>query len=458
MKIVICGAGLVGEQIARRLSEEGQTVTVIDQDPALVRRIMDKLDVGGIVGHASHPDVQERAGAADADMLIAVTQLDEVNMVACQVAHTEFNVPQKIARIRAQSYLQTRWTDLFRRDHMPIDVIISPEAEIARVAMDRLNSPAATDMAEFLDGGVVVAAINLDEDCAVVETPLRQLTELFSTLEAIVLGFRRGEVLKAATSGDHLECGDQIYVLATKKDIERAMSIFGGDHPPAHSIVIIGGGIVGLTLAQMLEDGPRETRVRIIERDRARAEFIADRLDDTVVLHGDGLEPELLEEAGVGSADAAIALTEDDKVNLLAMALCKKAGAAQTIALTNNPVFSNMSGSLGVDTVINPRAATASTILRHIRRGRIRSVHSIGEGEAEIIEVQVLSTSNIAGKQLRAANFPKGAAVGAILSGKEVVLPKGDTIIKEGDRVVIFAESSVVKQIEQMFRVSIDFF
>ena len=458
MKIVICGAGLVGEQIARRLSDEGQTVTVIDQDPALVRRVTDKLDVGGIVGHASHPDIQERAGAADADMLIAVTQLDEVNMVACQVAHTEFNVPQKIARIRAQSYLQTRWTDLFRRDHMPIDVIISPEAEIARVAMDRLSSPAATDMAEFLDGEVVVAAINLGDDCAVVETPLRQLTELFSTLEAFVLGFRRGEVMKAATSGDHLECGDQIYVLATKKDIERAMSIFGGDKPPAHSIVIIGGGTVGMTLAQMLEGGSRETRVRIIERDRARAEFIADRLDDTVVLHGDGLEPELLEEAGVGSADAAIALTEDDKVNLLATALCKKAGAAQTIALTNNPVFSNMSGSLGVDTVINPRAATASTILRHIRRGRVRSVHSIGEGEAEIIEVQVLSTSSIAGKRLRDANFPHGAAVGAILSDGKVVLPKGDTIIKENNRVVIFAEAGVVKQIEQMFRVSIDFF
>lgn len=458
MKIVICGAGLVGEQIARRLSDEGQTVTVIDQDPALVRRVTDKLDVGGIVGHASHPDIQERAGADDADMLIAVTQLDEVNMVACQVAHTEFNVPQKIARIRAQSYLQTRWSDLFRRDHMPIDVIISPEAEIARVAMDRLTSPAASDMAEFLDGEVIVAAINLGEDCAVVNTPLRQLTELFSTLDAFVLGFRRDDVIQAASSSDHLECGDQIYVLSTKKDIARAMSIFGGDRPPAHSIVIIGGGTVGMTLAQMLEDGPRDTRVRIIERDRARAEFVADRLNDTVVLHGDGLEPELLEEAGVASADAAIALTEDDKVNLLATALCKKAGAAQTIALTNNPVFSNMSGSLGVDTVINPRAATASTILRHIRRGRVRSVHSIGEGEAEIIEVQVLSTSNIAGKRLREAKFPKGASVGAVLYDGKVILPKGDTIIKEDCRVVIFAESSVVKQIEQMFRVSIDFF
>lgn len=458
MKIIICGAGQVGEQIARRLSDEGHTVTVIDHEATLVRRVTDKLDVGGIVGHASHPDIQERAGAEDADMLIAVTQLDEVNMVACQVAHTEFNVPQKIARIRAQSYLQTRWSDLFRRDHMPIDVIISPETAVAQVAISRLANPAASDMAEFLDGEVSVAAITLGEDCAVVNTPLRQLTELFSTLDAFVMGFRRGEVIRAATSGDHLECGDQIYVLATKRDLDRTLSIFGGDRPPAHSIVIIGGGTVGMAVARMLEDRARDISVRIIERNRDRAEYIADRLDSTVVLHGDGLEPELLEEAGVASADATIALTEDDKVNLLASALCKKAGAAQTIALTNNPVFSNMSGSLGVDTVINPRAATASTILRHIRRGRVRAVHSIGEGEAEIIEVQVLSTSNIAGKQIREANFPDGSSVGAILHGDMVVLPKGDTVIQEGDRVVIFAESQMVKQIEQLFRVSVDFF
>lgn len=458
MKILVCGAGQVGEQIARRLSDEGHTVTIIDQEASLVRRVTDKLDVGGIVGHASHPDVQERAGAEDADMMIAVTQLDEVNMVACQVAHTEFNVPQKIARIRAQSYLATRWSDLFRRDHMPIDVIISPEAEVARVALDRLAIPAASDMAAFLDEEVTVAAITLGDDCAVLDTPLRQLTELFSTLDAIVLGLRRDDVLRAATAEDHLEVNDQIYVLSTKKDITRTMSIFGGDRPPAHSIVIVGGGFVGLTVAQMLEDTVRDARVRIIEHNRERAEFIADRLDRTVVLHGDGLEPELLEEAGVASADAAIALTEDDKVNLLTMALCKKAGAAQTIALTNNPVFSNMTGSLGVDTVINPRAATASTVLRHIRRGRVRLVHSIGEGEAEIIEVQVLSTSSVAGKRIRDAKFPDGAVVGAILSGDKVVLPTGDVIIKEEDRVVIFAESSVVKQIEQLFRVSVDFF
>lgn len=458
MKIIVCGAGQVGEQIARRLSDEGHQVTVIDQDPNLVRRVTDRLDVSGVVGHGSHPDVQERAGAVDADMIIASTHLDEVNMVACQVAHTEFNVPQKIARIRAQSYLQDRWSDLFRRDHMPIDVIISPEEEVAKVALARLRQPAAFDTAEFLDGAVQVMAMTLSEDCAVVDTPLRQLTELFSTLHAIVLGYRRHGVLRAVRPDDQLAEGDQVYVLSTKADADRTVSIFGGDHAPARNIVIIGGGSVGLSVARMLEKTVSDIRVRLIERNRAQAEKAADSLDRTVVLHGDGLEPELLEEAGVASADAAIVLTDDDRVNLLASVLCKQAGAAQTIALTNMPVFSNMSGALGVDMVINPRAATASTILRHVRRGRVRAVHAIGDGDAEVIEAQVLSTSRIAGKRVRDCGFPKGARVGAVLSRGKVVLPEGDTLISEDDRVVIFAEARVVKEIEQMFRVSVDFF
>ena len=458
MKIIVCGAGQVGEQIARRLSEEGHQVTIIDQDAALVRRVTDRLDVNGVVGHGSHPDVQERAGAVDADMIIASTHTDEVNMVACQVAHTEFNVPQKIARIRASAYLQTRWSDLFRRDHMPIDVIISPEEEVANVALSRLRQPAAFDVAAFLDGEAEVIAMTLDEDCAVIDTPLRQLTELFSTLHALVLGFRRDGKLRAAKPDDELIIGDQVYVLATRADALRAVSIFSGDRPPAKNIVMIGGGAVGLSVAMKLEATSSDVRLRLIEQNRAQAERAADLLERTVVLHGDGLEPELLEEAGVSTADAAIALTDDDRVNLLATVLCKQAGAGLTIALTNNPVFSTMSGALGVDTVINPRAATASTILRHVRRGRVRQVHAIGDGEAEVLEAQVLSTSRIAGKTVRSAGFPSGAIVGAVLHHGKVVLPTGDTVINEDDRVVVFAEASVVKDIEQMFRVSVDFF
>lgn len=458
MKIIICGAGQVGGQIAHRLSDEGHSVTVIDSDAALVRRLIDRLDVTGIVGHAAHPDVQDRAGAVDADMLIAATQLDEVNMVACQVAHSEFNVPQKIARVRAKGYLETRWSDLFRRDHMPIDVIISPETEIARVAVSRLRRPEAFDLSGFLDDAVFIAAININSDCAVVNTPLRQLTELFSTLSAQVLAIRREKVWRTAEPDDQLFPGDQIYVIATEKDLDRTIDIFVGDTKPVRRVVMIGAGTVGLEVAQMLEKSAPEMRVKLIERDRARAEQAADKLDGTVVLCGDGMNPDILEEARVGEADAAITLTEDDRVNLLAAALCKQAGCRGTIALTNDTVLAGLSRGMGVDLTLNPRSATASTILRHVRRGRVRAVHVIGEGEAEVIEAQVLSTSPIAGRRIRDAGFPAGATVGAVLSHGKVLLPHGDLVINADDRVVVFALSKRVREVERMFRVSVDFF
>lgn len=458
MKIIICGAGQVGGQIALRLSSENHAVTVIDQNPELVRRVTDRLDVSGVVGHAAHPTVQERAGAEDSDMIIAATHLDEVNMVACQVAHSEFNVPQKIARVRAKAYLETRWSDLFRRDHMPIDVVISPETEVAKAAISRLRKPAAFDLSSYLDGAVHIAAINLAADCAVVNTPLRQLTELFSTLEALVLAIRRDGKLATATPDDQLFVGDQIYVLATDKDLDRTIAIFAGDNRAARNVVLIGAGNVGLEVAELLERTAPEVRVKLIERNRARAELAADRLERTVVLHGDAMSPDILEEARVGFAEAALTLTDDDRVNLLSAALCKQAGCKQTIALSNDSVLSNLSGQMGVDMTLNPRATTVSTILRHVRRGRVRAVHVIGEGEAEIIEAQVLSTSPVAGRKIRDAGFPSGAVIGAVMSGDEIKLPQGDLVINADDRVVVFATSRKVREIEQLFRVSVDFF
>ncbi len=458
MKVIVCGAGRVGGQIARRLAEEGNGVTVIDQDPNLVRRVTDLFDVSGVAGHASHPDVQERAGAGDADMLIAATHLDEVNMMACQVAHSVFSVPRKIARVRAQSYLEPRWSDLFRRDHMPIDVIISPETEVARVAISRLTSTAAFEMQPFLDGRVQFVGLRLAHDCPVINTPLRQLTELFSTLSAIVVAIRRGSKLIVPGPTDQLYADDDIYFLVTDSDLRRAMSIFGRESPPAHRVVLIGAGNVGLTVARLLESDPRGMRAKIVERERARAEFAADRLTRTVVLNGDALDVEILEEAGISDADAVMALTDDDKTNLLACALAKQAGCPLSIALTNDAVFSALSASLNVDAYINPRSITVSTILRHVRRGRVRAVFSLGEGEGEVIEAQVLATSPIAGERLRDASFPAGAIVGAVLTRDGVRMPHGDLVIGEGDILVVFALRDSVREVEQMFRVTVDYF
>ena len=458
MKVLVCGAGRVGGQIARRLSEDGSDVVVIDTDPSLVRRVTDAYDVGGVAGHAAHPDILEQAGAADADMLIAATQMDEVNMMACQVAHSVFSVPRKIARVRAGSYLEPRWSDLFRRDHMPIDVIISPEAEVARVARSRIGSTAAFETHGFLEGRAQLVGVSLDAECPVLNTPLKQLTELFSTLQAIVVAIRRDTKLIVPEPDDQLFEGDDIYFLAAERDVGRAMGIFGRESRPARRVVVIGAGNVGLAVAKLLEADPQGIRAKLIEGDRPRAEYAADQLTRTVVLNGDALDPTLLEEAGIADADAVLALTNDDKVNLLSCALSKQAGCPLAIALTNDAVFSRLSPALGVDAYINPRATTVSTILRHVRRGRIRAVYSIGEGEGEAIEAQVLATSPIAGKRLRDAGFPAGSIVGAVLGRDGVQRPRGDLLIGEGDVLVVFALRDAVAKVEQLFRVSVDFF
>ncbi|MEL6584418.1 MAG: Trk system potassium transporter TrkA [Pseudomonadota bacterium] len=458
MKVIVCGAGQVGWQIARHLSSEGRNVTVVDNNPALIRRITDTLDVGGVTGFASHPDVLERAGARDADMIIAATFSDEVNMVAAQVAHSVFNVPRKIARVRAQSYLAPEWSDIYRQDHMPIDVIISPEKEVAEAAMQRLAAPAAFDTESFLEGRVQLIGLTLNDKCPVLNTPLRQLTELFSTLRAYVVAIRKGTQLRAAEADDQLFSGDQVYVVSHQEDVERTLEIFGKQSETGRRNLIIGAGNVGLAVASELEHSVKRPRIRMIEKDRAKAEHAADLLDRTIVLHGDGLNIEMLDEAGIETTDAFVAVTDDDKTNLLSCARAKTMGAPFTICLINDPSLVPLMNPLGIDAYINPRATTVSSILRHLRHGRVRAVYSLGDAEAEVIEAQVLSTSPIAGRRMREANFPDGTVVGAMLKQGEVIVPRAETLIEEGDIMVVFAMAGQVPLVEQLFRVSIDFF
>ena len=458
MKVIICGAGQVGWQIARHLSGEQNNVTVVDNNPDLVRRATETLDVQGIAGFASYPDILDRAGARDADMIIAATHSDEVNMVTCQVAHSVFGVPRKIARLRAQSYLTAIYSDLYRRDHMPIDVVISPEREVAEAALQRLNAPQAFDTEEFLDGKVQLLGLQLDADCPVLDTPLRQLTDLFSTLRAIVVGVRRDGTLFAPDPGDQLFAGDQVYVVSLREDVERTMEIFGKTARRQDKVVIVGGGNVGLAVARALENSPRRIRAKVIERNRACAERAADALERTIVLHGDGLDDALLAEAGVDSADAVLCVTDDDKVNLLAGVRAKAAGNAQTIVLVNDPSLVSLMEPLGIDAYINPRATTVSSILRHVRHGRVRNVYSIGDAEAELIEAQVLSTSQLAGKTVGEADFPEGVLVGAIGRDGKVIRPRASTRIMEGDVVLMFAMAPDVPEVERLLQVSVDYF
>jgi trk system potassium uptake protein TrkA len=458
MKVIICGAGQVGWQIARHLSGENNDVTVVDNNPDLVRRATDTLDVQGLTGHASYPDVLDRAGARDADMIIAATFSDEVNMVTCQVAHSVFSVPRKIARLRAQSYLNAIYSDLYRRDHLPIDVVISPEKEVAEAALRRLASPATFDTESFLGGDAQMLGIQLDEDCPVLNTPLRQLSELFSTLRAIVVGIRREGALFSPEPGDQLYAGDQIYVFTHAMDSDRTLEIFGKEAKRQERVVIIGGGNVGLAVAQKLERGANRVRTKMVEMSRANAERAADALERTIVLHGDGLDMDILQEAGVDRADTVLCVTDDDKTNLLASVRAKTAGARVAVALVNDPTLVPLMSPLGIDAYVNPRSTTVSSILRHIRHGRVRGVYSIGDAEAEVIEAQVLSTSPIAGKAVRDIDFPEGVLIGAVQKGGKVVRPSGSTKIEEGDAIAIFAMADDVPGVETLLQVSIDFF
>ena len=458
MKVIICGAGQVGWQIARHLSSERNDVTVVDNNPDLVRRATDTLDVQGVTGFASYPDVLDRAGARDAEMIIAATHSDEVNMVTCQVAHSVFDIRRKIARLRAQSYLDAIYADLYRRDHLPIDVVISPEREVAEAALQRLAAPMTFDTESFFDGKAQLLGIRIDDSCPIIHTPLRQLTDLFSTLCAIVVGIRRDETLFVPMAGDQMFPGDEVYVFTDVADASRTLEIFGKDRIKQERVVIVGGGNVGLAVAQTLETRAERTRVKMIERSRSCAERAADALDRTIVLHGDGLDSGMLEEAGVMNADAALVVTDDDKTNMLAAVRAKEMGARTAICLLNDPTLITLMGPLGIDAHINPRATTVSSILRHIRQGRVKGVYSIGDAEAEVIEAQVLGTSPMAGQKIANIGFPEGVIVGGVLKDDKVVRPTGQTRIEEGDVVAIFANAADVPEVERLLQVSIDFF
>ena len=458
MKVIICGAGQVGYGIAEKLSQENADVSIIDTSASLISHVMETLDVRGYVGHGAHPDVLARAGADQADMIIAVTLYDEINMVACQVAHSLFNVPTKIARIRSQNYLLPEYSDLFSRDHLPIDVTISPEIEVGKMVLRRISFPGATDVVRFADDNIAMVAIECMEDCPVLNTPLQQLSQLFPDLMATVTGiFRKGK-LTVARSNDQLQPGDLAYVICQRDHTRRTLGLFGHEEQEAGRIVIAGGGNIGYYVARAIEQVQPKTKIKILEADRDRAALISDQLQNTIVLHGSALDQGILMQADVQDADLIVTLTNNDQTNILSAAMAKRLGCRSSMALVNNPSYQELTASIGIDAHINPRAVTISRVLQHVRKGRIRSVYAVQKGTAEVIEAEALETSPLVGLAFRDLKLPEGIRIGAIYRDKKVLRPDGNTKIKAKDRVVLFATSAAVKDVEQMFRVSIQYF
>ncbi|MEQ8178219.1 MAG: Trk system potassium transporter TrkA [Amphiplicatus sp.] len=457
MRVIVCGAGRVGYGIARRLARENNDVTIVDQSKDLIRTVVERLDVRGVVGNGAYPEILSEAGAREADMIVAVTYSDEVNMVACQIAHTLFNVPTKIARIRAAGYLDPRYSDLFSRNHIPIDVIISPEREVSEAIIQRMSTPGAFEIKSFVDGRVWAVGVKLREDCPIINTPLRQVAELFPDLKITIVGIKREGEMWRAHAEDQLAVGDEIFFIADRDDVTRALEIMGEAERQARRVIIIGGGNIGLHVASGLEK-LGSMKIRLIERDKKRAEEIAEQLERTIVLQGDGLDRKLLQEAGVADAETVVAVTDSDQVNILASVVAKREGARRSMALINDQDYGAVSEAVGIDRFIDPRATTISTILQHIRRGRIKGVYSLSDGQAEIVDAIALETSPLVNKPLREAHLPEGVMIGAVFRDGSVSMPTGDTVINAGDRIVLMTLRDHVKDVEQMFRVSLEYF
>ena len=460
MKVIICGAGKVGTSIAKHLTDQGNDVTVIDQSADLIENIQSKIDLKTIIGSASNPSVLQEANADSSDMLIAVTLQDEINMVACQMAHTFFKIPRKIARIRSEDFLNPIWRDLYNADNMPIDLIISPELEVARSIKRQIQSPGAYEIVPFIEEKVQLLSLPISENCPLVDTELKNIHELFQedanenkNLRASIVGISRNEKLFIPNKSENIIEKDIVYLLTDREHVERAVSAFGIDENPLEKIIIIGGGNIGFNLARELEDINSEISVTIIETSKERSAYIADHLKKTLVLKGDGLDQMILNEANVTDADMILALTNDDETNIITSAIARK-NNCKSLILFNNSEYSNLKDVLGIDRIIDPRMITSSQILKHVHKGKIESVYSISNNQGEIIHAQALKSSKLINKPLKDLSIPDGIRIGLICRAGKVSIPDKNTIIQESDDVIFISLLKSISKAEDLFQVS----
>ena len=454
MNIIICGAGQVGYSIANQLSQQGHSITVIDKTSADIQKINDNLDAKGIVGIATYPSVLELAEAKNADMIIAVTRNDETNMIVCQIAHSLFNVSRKIARIRSKEFLNPTYSNLFSKNHLPIDTIISPEFEVAKSLLRKIEAPGAIESFPFANDTIRLIEINIDNKCPLVNTPLQKLTESFSDLNANVVGVQREDKFIILKKKDILIENDKAFILTDSSQVERTMDVFGKNEKISDKILIIGAGNIGLDLAKSLEDLPSNPRIKIIEKNDERAQYVANELNEAMVIKGDGLDENILKEVNLEEIDTVLCITDDDEVNLMSALLCKKKGIKRVIAIANSHNYSLLQSSLKIDDIVDPRMTTVSTILKHVHKGKIDSVFTLDDGEYEIIEAKILENSELVNKTIEKSSLPEGIKIGLIAREKNIIVPNKKFEFKLNDRVILLSSRSQLKKVEQLFRIS----
>ncbi|MBD1144079.1 Trk system potassium transporter TrkA [Pelagibacterales bacterium SAG-MED33] len=461
MNIIICGAGRVGFTIAKQLSEQGHSITVIDTSSEDIQKIDDALDVKAIVGKATYPTILEKANAAETDMIIAVTRNDEINMVICQIAFSIFNIPKKIARIRSQDYLNPKFTTVYNKENLPIDVIISPELEIAKSIQRKLEAPGALDSVPFADNKIRLLEILINDGCSLINIKLKDLTKKYPNLDANVIGIIRDDKFLIPKKEDEIKKNDKIYVIINSSQTAETLEAFGHTEKVSKKILIVGGGNIGFNLAKNIEETLDAARVKIVEKDKERAEFLASELNNTIVINGNGLDEEVLAEANLEEAETVLALTNDDEDNLMVSVLVEKFAKDEkeiedkrTMALVNKPNYSLLQDSLKIDDLIDPRMNTVSSILKHVHKGTIETAYTIMNGEYEVIEAEIIETSELINKELKNSNLPDEVRIGAVLRADKIIIPRSDFVFLKEDKVVFLANKDSISVVENIFRIS----
>lgn len=457
MKIIILGAGQVGGTLAENLANEQNDITVIDTDSQRLRELQDSIDIKTVIGKGSYPQVLRQAGADDADMLIAVTNSDETNMVACQIAYTLFRTPTKISRIRSNAYLKQK--ELFKSDAFPIDVLISPEQVVTNYIKRLLEYPGTLQVLDFADEKVQLVAVRAYHGGLLVGQELRKLKEHMPSADTKVAAiYRRGQAI-LPTADTIIEVDDEVFFIAAKNHIKKVMNELRREEDSYKRILIAGGGNIGYRLAKTLES---KYRLKLIEHGEDRAKFLSENLSKTVVLMGSATDQALLEEENIENIDVFCAVTNDDETNIMSSMLAKRLGARKVMTLINKAAYVDLVQGGVIDVAISPQQTTIGSLLTHVRRGDVVNVHSLRRGAAEAIEAIAHGdklTSKVVGRTIADIDLPKGTTIGAIVRGDQVIIAHEEIIVESDDHIILFVvDKRRIPEVERLFQVGLGFF
>jgi len=452
MKIIIVGAGEVGFYIAQRLSEENQNVVLIDKDPQKIKRITEKLDVQALLGGGTSPQVLREAGIREADMLVAAADSDEVNLISCLMAKNLNPYMLKVARIRSPEYLEEE--ELFGQDLLGIDRVINPESEMVETILSVMEAPGASEVIDFVGGRVKLIGITISEDSSFAGQKLMSLRGMEETL--LIGAIARGDEVLIPRGDDIIQADDLVYVVVRHDEMDGILKLFNPREQALRSVIIVGAGQTGTALATALDQ--TKVKARIIDKDTERCTHLAEKLERVIVINGDGTDKDLLREENVEDVDLVVAITGDEESNVLISLLSKGLGAKRAITRISKLSYIPLVSAIGIDTVVSPRLSAVRAILQHIRRGKIVSVAPLKGEHAEAIEAEALETSDIVNVPLADVKFPKGAIIGAIVRDEEVIIPRGDSIIRPKDRLIIFALQPIIPKLEKLLTVKLEYF